>query len=219
MPAKSFPQLGIGLASNRGMNTNAHPERFVVLAALDGVLSDRVALVAARFAADIAGGELHLVHVIGTPPAGGTNTTAALAEGRARLEEAGASAGRGRSVGHVATGSPPREILQVAAQLQADLILVGTHARTGVARLLLGSVAEEVVRRASCPVLVVREKDYHAGLAPEIEPPCADCLAAQVASNGEKMWCVRHSQHHPHGHPHYEVPESFALGSSIIRPS
>jgi nucleotide-binding universal stress UspA family protein len=47
-------------------------------------------------------------------------------------------------------------ILQVADDVQAGLIVMGTHGRTGLARLLLGSVAEHVLRKASCPVLTVR---------------------------------------------------------------
>jgi nucleotide-binding universal stress UspA family protein len=48
------------------------------------------------------------------------------------------------------------EILRVAAEAGCDLIVLGTHGRSGVGKLLLGSVAEQVVRRAPCPVLTVR---------------------------------------------------------------
>jgi nucleotide-binding universal stress UspA family protein len=53
-------------------------------------------------------------------------------------------------------GSPPRKILETSKQF--DLIVMGTLGRTGVSKLLLGSVAEKVVRFAECPVLVVRAK-------------------------------------------------------------
>jgi len=43
----------------------------------------------------------------------------------------------------------------VAAEVDASLIVMGTHGRTGLGRLLMGSVAEQVVRRAACPVLTV----------------------------------------------------------------
>jgi nucleotide-binding universal stress UspA family protein len=49
-------------------------------------------------------------------------------------------------------------LVEVAAELDADIIVIGTHGRTGLKRILLGSVAEMVVRRAGCPVFVVREK-------------------------------------------------------------
>ena len=52
-------------------------------------------------------------------------------------------------------GNPATEILQVAHVCQADLIVMGTHGRRGLTRLLMGSVAEEIVRQATCPVLTV----------------------------------------------------------------
>ena len=52
-------------------------------------------------------------------------------------------------------GDPTREVLRVAQEVHADLIVLGTHGRTGLSRLLMGSVAEQVVRYAECPVLVV----------------------------------------------------------------
>lgn len=53
-------------------------------------------------------------------------------------------------------GDPVEEILRVAGDRGCDLIVMGTHGTTGLARLLMGSVAESVVRRAPCPVLTVR---------------------------------------------------------------
>jgi len=54
-------------------------------------------------------------------------------------------------------GDPAGEIVRIAEDEGAELIVLGTHGRTGVTRLLMGSVAEVVVRRAPCPVLVYRE--------------------------------------------------------------
>jgi nucleotide-binding universal stress UspA family protein len=56
----------------------------------------------------------------------------------------------------VAEGIAFKEILRMAQALKCDLIVMGTHGRTGLDRLLTGSVAEEVLRKAICPVLVVR---------------------------------------------------------------
>ena len=53
-------------------------------------------------------------------------------------------------------GDPAIEILCVAEELPADLIVLGTHGRSGVARMLLGSVAARVVASARCPVMTVR---------------------------------------------------------------
>jgi nucleotide-binding universal stress UspA family protein len=53
-------------------------------------------------------------------------------------------------------GPPASRILEVAAQEAADLLVVGTHSRTGLQRTILGSVADRLVRQATCPVLTVR---------------------------------------------------------------
>jgi len=57
----------------------------------------------------------------------------------------------------LASGIPYREILRAAREFPADLIVIGTHGRTGVEHVLFGSTAEKVVRLAPCPVLTVRE--------------------------------------------------------------
>lgn len=53
-------------------------------------------------------------------------------------------------------GEPGNEILQLATAENCDLIVMGTHGRAGLRRLLMGSVAEQVVRNAACPVLTVK---------------------------------------------------------------
>ncbi|MDQ2858523.1 MAG: universal stress protein [Candidatus Eremiobacteraeota bacterium] len=53
-------------------------------------------------------------------------------------------------------GEPIEQLLQVAGDTQADLIVIGTHGRKGLARVYVGSVAEGILRRSSVPVLVVR---------------------------------------------------------------
>ena len=58
----------------------------------------------------------------------------------------------------VRIGSPAVEIIAAAKDLHADLVCVATHGRGGLARVILGSVAEMVVRQAPCPVLTVRSK-------------------------------------------------------------
>jgi nucleotide-binding universal stress UspA family protein/quercetin dioxygenase-like cupin family protein len=61
------------------------------------------------------------------------------------------------SVEHrVAEGDPPQEILDLAQQTRCDLIVMGTQGRSGLKRVLLGSVAEEVLRSAGCPVLTAK---------------------------------------------------------------
>ncbi|MEN9575256.1 MAG: hypothetical protein RL514_3111 [Verrucomicrobiota bacterium] len=60
----------------------------------------------------------------------------------------------------VRVGSPALEILAVAKSLPADLIVISTHGRTGLKHVFLGSVTEQVVQRAPCPVFVVRECEH-----------------------------------------------------------
>ena len=62
-------------------------------------------------------------------------------------------------------GGAEYEIINAAKELDCDLIILGTHGRTGVDRLLMGSTAEKVVRKAGCPIFVVRphERDFVTG--------------------------------------------------------
>ncbi len=57
----------------------------------------------------------------------------------------------------VTVGIPVVEIINVAKEKGVDVIVMGTHGRTGIAHMIVGSVAENVVRRSLCPVLTVRE--------------------------------------------------------------
>lgn len=58
------------------------------------------------------------------------------------------------------TGHPVQQVIKYAAEHEIDLIVLGTHGRTGVSHLLIGSVAEKVVRLARCPVLTVHPSDH-----------------------------------------------------------
>jgi nucleotide-binding universal stress UspA family protein len=196
---------------------------FVVLAAVDGSEQEReVVRVAANFARSIANGELHLVHVVEDLPPPvmlvprpmglGITTTEIVGAARKRLDAVSHEARAlftGRIVCHLTAGSAWKQILQVALDVQADAILVGTHGRSGIKRMLLGSVAEAVVRKASCPVIVVRAKDYHAFVPPEIEAACPDCMRAQLESNGAQLWCDKHSKGNGHGE-HFELARGHA---------
>jgi nucleotide-binding universal stress UspA family protein len=66
-------------------------------------------------------------------------------------------------------GDPGAEILRVAEDEGCDLIVMGTHGRTGLPRLLTGSVAEEVVRRAPCPMLTVKAPFPEPATAPTVQ--------------------------------------------------
>ncbi len=214
------------------MTAEPSPPRFVVLAAVDDSdASHEVLRAAAELAHGVAGAELHLVHVIedlppptvAVPPPPGLGITAREIE-MVASRRLGAQAievrerFQGRIVTHLAAGVAWKQILQVATDLQADEIVVSTHGRSGIKRAVLGSVAESVVRKASCPVIVVRPKDYHELLPPEIEPPCPACVLVQQESGGRRLWCDRHSQHHPRAHVYHEAPDQgFGDGSNLIR--
>lgn len=62
----------------------------------------------------------------------------------------------------VRNGPPAAEIVRFAQELEADLIVLGTHGRTGFAHALLGSVAERVVRKAPCAVMTIRPHSHGA---------------------------------------------------------
>jgi nucleotide-binding universal stress UspA family protein len=89
---------------------------------------------------------------------------------RARIAE-GVLIDDARVVVDVRVGSPTHEIVALARELNADLIVVGTHGFGGVRRLILGSVADAVARHASCPVLIARPKTHNSGPPPAADEP------------------------------------------------
>jgi len=108
-----------------------------------------------------------------------------------------------RVITHVRFDAIASEIAQLAADLEADLVVVGTHGRHGLSRVLLGSSAEATVRLAPCPVLVVRPKAVPEAL-PRIEPPCPRCLEVRRATNGAELWCEQHRERHGQRHTYHQ---------------
>lgn len=102
---------------------------------------------------------LVLLHVAGPVTSGpslvpdATEAQQAIATKLNALRAANPNAAISRQIRH---GAPAEEIVRLARECKADVIVLGTHGRTGLARLLAGSVAEEVMRTAPCPVLAVR---------------------------------------------------------------
>lgn len=96
---------------------------------------------------------------------------------------------------HARIGSPAEVILDLARESVADLVVVGTRGLSGVKRLLLGSVAERVMRDAKCPVMVVRPQMYDPKDAaePQPEPPCPRCVEARRQTDGQQWWCEPHA--------------------------
>lgn len=142
---------------------------------LDFGAPSRKALGYARAFAEQFGASLHLLHVVSVPwvagafaatpsdvpveePAGAM-VQELIDDANRQLREALPEA-EIRAFGvrtFVQVGDPREVILEHAARERIDLIVMGTHGRTGTAHLLLGSVTERVVREAPCPVLTVRE--------------------------------------------------------------
>jgi nucleotide-binding universal stress UspA family protein len=150
--------------------------------------------VAFRFACALArdyGARLVVLHVVELPPV-------AFGEGvmipspaiereplreqlRQRLSESPEVRGEAR----LAEGDPAPAILRAAKDVSADLIVLGTHGRTGLGRLLMGSVAEQVVRKADCPVLTVK--------CPPPKPPAVQESGAAAAGEAAEVASERPS--------------------------
>jgi nucleotide-binding universal stress UspA family protein len=141
-----------------------------VLVAFDFSDTSISALNYGRNLAHAFGGRLHVLHVadvISTSAAQfypeGPGEPEAKASGLAlnqlKTVLAAEDAADARPAVRVAP-DPAVSIVDYAKEIHADLIVIGTHGRTGVSRLLMGSVAEHVVRTAPCPVLVVRPAEH-----------------------------------------------------------
>jgi nucleotide-binding universal stress UspA family protein len=210
--------------------TTPTPRPAIVVAAIDTAShADDVLRTAGLLAQALARAELHVLQVVesATPPLDPVSATLVLgpalqrliAEAREDVEALAREAKAyfaGPTTAHVAVGSPGTEIVELAEKLGADVVVVGCEGKDGLRRLLLGSVSEYVARHAPCSVLVARPRQEQT--EPLVEPMCTDCAAARTASRGQRLWCERHTSHHPHGTLHYEAPASFAVGSMFIRP-
>ena len=172
--------------AEQGINEPAAP--YQVVAACDfSPLGDRAVTEALRACVQHPAAALHVITVAAEGPngvslAGSDAHFIPHAEARARMEAhvgklvdeflvKGPALPMEQVAVYVATGVPSERIISLATAVDADLIVLGTHGRHGIGRMLLGSVAEEVVRRAPCGVLVIRPRDFLEGKKlPEIQP-------------------------------------------------
>jgi nucleotide-binding universal stress UspA family protein len=133
------------------------------LADTSRVAMDQAVELAKHFEAGLA-----LVHVVASPPQAESDVLVssrglAAVEAEEALEmlsrwRADAEGRAGRPVRSVVLwGDPAGQIVRLAREERCDLLVVGTHGRSGVARLVLGSVAERVARQSPCPVLIVHD--------------------------------------------------------------
>jgi nucleotide-binding universal stress UspA family protein len=195
-------------------------EKTVILVAVDLSPVSQAVVETAMNVAGVRETELHLVHVLRPEPpevAATLHFSTVVAQTSEQLDGLTRNLPDSveRVVVHVRAGEAEVEIAQLASDIAADLIVVGTHGHKGLDRILLGSVAEALVRNAPCPVLTYRPKAVR--LWERIEPPCEDCVATRRATGRATLWCERHSQHHPRAHTYHEVPNSFGVGSQTFR--
>jgi len=222
------------------------PHAFSIVVGIDYSEASTMALQqAVRFAETHVRSQIHVVHSIpGVPPLGhglgqpdlvmaavtpGTVPGGILAAEMSRslqsyVEKALTNLGDGDSAKrsgvrwtvHLRRSDPTLAIVQLAVDVEADLVVVGTHGRGWLAHFLLGSVAEGVVRRAPCPVLVVRPAGAIADTVPQIEPPCPDCLSTRNATEGAVFWCDRHREHHERAHTYHFTPFRDSHQSGVL---
>ena len=139
----------------------------VVLAAVDtSPAAERVVAMAARFVRAFPEASLHLLHVLrfsrmdrghaGLPALGSHVVDEAKDyldfHRRQALRQC-----RNAVIAHFAMGNPTSEILRCCAELEVDLLVIATHDHSGFERLLLGSIAETLMRKAPCTVTIVRQ--------------------------------------------------------------
>jgi nucleotide-binding universal stress UspA family protein len=198
--------------------------RFSVVVGLDFTDADGHAFdQAARLAMRVPGSELHLVHVFDKTP---TAESSRELVDHLRLyvdEKAAMTPGLvGAKVGiHLRGGKPVRELVQLATEVQADVIVVGSHKGPHIKDWVVGSTVERLVSSAAFPVLVASppasEPVKH---EPAIEPPCPQCLEARRASGGQQWWCERHAHAAKSGHTYsYQREFPFSSHDSAISPT
>jgi len=125
-----------------------------------------LSLEALQTALDLAGGDATRLHVVSVlvpvvPPSPGIvwgtiDDQVRLTRVREALDELLEQRGLTAATSHVLIGTPGTMVAELATELDASLIVVTSHGRTGIVRAALGSVAERVVRLAKCPVLVLK---------------------------------------------------------------
>ena len=134
-----------------------------ILFATDFSHASDAALVHAEALAKAAGARLLIVHVEEPPLAyGGGELYYGLPEPsseriRKMLDDVKPKDPAVHFAHRLTMGDPAAEIVRLAGDEKAEMIVLGTHGRTGLSRLLMGSVAEAIVRKSPCPVLVYRE--------------------------------------------------------------
>ena len=169
---------------------------------------------AARVARRIPGSDIHVVHVM-EAESSETQSKQVADQLRIYLEDKVKALGglESQAVGlHVRCGHPAREVAQLAKDVAADLIVVGTHKGPHLKQLIVGSVTERLLLAAPCPVFVAGPMPSAVDDAhdPAIEPPCSDCVQTRRNTAGGQWWCVSHAERHAKAHS-YSYRREFPL--------
>jgi len=152
-----------------------------ILVPVDFSAASRAAVFRAAELADALGATVELLHVLDLPkthhmaaefyvPLPAEYREAVKRRVEEHLKDWLATASISSAVGHrLVDGKPSAEIVKYAQEHAIDLIVIGTHGRGAVSQLLLGSVADKVIRTAPCPVLTVRAEEQKGQGGPGVE--------------------------------------------------
>lgn len=207
--------------------SNTAPYRILVSIGNDDT-SDPAIVEAIQMAHRNVPSELHCVHVLEQSEAATSGRAIEKLDARlqaapqtlqSRLTHAARAFDyRERVIGHLGLGTPSEAILQVATDIEADLIVLGTHHRRGLERIVLGSVAEEVMRDATCAVMIVTAKNYAGRLrSARPDPACAACLKVRAKSTGAAYWCDVHARPHIETHVFEPTDKSITAEPTGVR--
>jgi len=194
--------------------------RIIVVGMDFSALADRAFLQAYELAVVSSTAEIHAIHVMAPAAVDPlTGFEALLPTSAARMDEGAEQLSRHVKALLLKLGGIPRSgmrvyshfridvpwvgVTRLAGEVEASLIIVGTHGRHGVARWLLGSVAEGVMRHAACPVLVI-PLEANVPEPPKIEPACSQCIGERRTTKGRDLWCVEHRGHHGRRHTYHQ---------------
>jgi nucleotide-binding universal stress UspA family protein len=143
-----------------------------ILVAVDGGSANatRVVSMASRLAKSMPGAVIHVVHVFRTSRLNRPGVMGTPQSNADQIEDAKEQLAyhvrnihkwtRAQTNSHFLMGDPTGEILRLSKELDVDLLVIGTHDYVGFERFLMGSVAETLMRKAGCPVLIVRPKAH-----------------------------------------------------------
>jgi nucleotide-binding universal stress UspA family protein len=186
----------------------------------DGAAFDQAARIARRAPSSV----LHLIHVFDLEPSQ-ERSRDLVARLRLHVNEKAAILGglRGMTVGiHLRYGNAPREIVQLATEVGADMIVVGSRRGLHLKHWIVGSTAHRLIALARCPVLVSSPwpRDRIEPHEPVIEPPCPECVRTRAATGGSRWWCERHSHRSNGAHTYsYQQDVPFASHDSQVFPT